>query len=79
MDEKIKKGGGTSSLGTFPRTHIRLFLGSILLGWMVNLGWCLDGKSWMVLDGAWMENSTGQGWPIFILIHPTSKVLLFDC
>ena len=70
------------------------FLGSFLLSWMVFRGWCLDG-AWMVfrgwkppvkckvtvynLDGAWMENSTGQGWYIFILIHPTSKVLLFDC
>ena len=55
MEKKIKRGGGTSHFGDFPPTHIRLFLGSNLRGCMVNLGWCLDGNSWMVVDGAWME------------------------
>ena len=79
MEKKMKRGGGTSLFRGFLPTHIRLFLGSILRGWSVNLGWCLDGNSWMVVDGAWMENFNGQGWAIFILIHPAYKVLLFDC
>ena len=52
MEKKMKRGGGTSHFGDFPPTHIRLFLGSILRGWIVDavrawmeiLGW-----SWMVL------------------------------
>jgi len=75
MEKKMKRGGGTSLFRGFLPTHIRLFLGSILRGWSVILGWCLDGNSWMVVDGAWMENFNGQGWAIIILIHPTSKVL----
>tara|TARA_R110002051_G_scaffold147500_2_gene220273 strand:- start:320 stop:658 length:339 start_codon:yes stop_codon:yes gene_type:complete len=83
--KKLKRVPPLPLSALFRHTHIPHFYGSFLLrlglvierggawmdgawdgAWMVNLGWCLDG------------NSTALGWSIFILIHPTSKVLLFN-